>query len=197
MASQVSICNQAISRLGGNLITSIDDQSEEAQLCKANYDNIRAVVFQEQAWSFATARYVLPKVDDGAAYAGKSQFSSRYLLPSEIVNVIRASDNPDDRNTVSSEWRVEGEHIVTDSGSPLYVKAIIDVTDTSKFSPMFTQAFALRLASEICMAVTNSLNLQRSLMQEYGVVLGTAAVRDGMQGTPEQIRTKRYLRARR
>ena len=56
MASQVEICNDALRMLAGRSITSIDDDSAEARVCKALYPLTRDEMLDEFDWRFATTR---------------------------------------------------------------------------------------------------------------------------------------------
>lgn len=192
MASEVSISNRAIARVGGNLITSLDDASVEASVCKANFADIRDTVLEEHQWSFAIKRYLLPSSPKDNS---PSQYSNYFLVPSDVLNVIRAGGEPDDRNSNATNWRREGEFIVADE-TQLYVKAIVRITDPLKFSPMFSQALMLRLASEIAIPISKNSNLQKSLLGEYGQSVAAAATKDGQQGSSERIRSDRYIKVR-
>ena len=195
MASEVTICNQAISRLGGNLIISIDDTSTEAKLCKANYAELRDAVIQDRQWTFATERFLLPRVAPLPEDTDPNQFTHRYLIPPTVLTVIRASSEKDDRRPNPDPFRVEGEYITSDAAK-MYVKAIVQVVDPNKFHPMFRQALAVRLAAEICVALTASTKVQQALFGEYQALLLNAETVDGMQGTTERIRSSEYIAVR-
>ena len=195
MASEVSICNQAIGRLGGTLIISLADESTEAKLCAANYPQIRDVVMQDRAWTFATARFVLPQVAQSSDEANANQFDFKYLIPPAVLTIIRAGEEKDDRRVNPTPFRVEGQFIVSNAAI-MFVKAIVQVTDPNKMSPMFRQALTIRLASEICVALTASVKVQQSLFQEYQNLLLNAETVDGMQGTTERIRSGEYIAVR-
>lgn len=190
--SVTSICNKALSRLGANFIIDIDSETTEAQLCKANYDLTRDVVLEEHQWTFAIRRYELPKV---AGTDVTNQYANKYLLPTEVINVIRAGSEKDDRRPNPDNFRVENGHIVSDA-EKMYVKAVIRITDPQQYSPMFIQALAIRLASELAWPVVQNTNLAQGLLQEYARLLELAAQKDGQQGTTERIRSGRYVAVR-
>ena len=62
--SPVQICNISIGWLGGTLITSLDDGTNEANLCKATYEPSRDQVLEERNWTFATKRTSLNPIAD-------------------------------------------------------------------------------------------------------------------------------------
>lgn len=201
MASQVSICNQAISWLSGNLIISIDDEIVEAKLCKANYDNVRDAVLEEKAWTFATRRYILP----ASAESDDWGYAYRFPIPSEVILIIHATDKggvSDVGNTSfinqtdpNFDYRVEDGFIKSNS-SIIYIKAIVQVTDTSKFTNGFVQAFATRLAAEIAIPLTESKRLQEFYWALYQKKLQIAGAADGIQGKSDILKSTRFTRVR-
>lgn len=192
MASVTSICNQALARLGAPKIVNIDDDTESARLCKAVYDDLLGTVLEEHQWSFAIGRYELP-VTPGGGLPG--QFSNKFLIPVNVINIIRASDDADDRNSNATTWRVEGGYVVSDA-ERMYIKTVDRIIDPNAYTPMFRQAFAIRIAAEIAWAVTQSASVASGLLQEYARLMSLAAQKDGQQGTTERIRSGRYIKSR-
>lgn len=62
MATDLSICNSALIKLGANIITSLDQNSKEAILCKAQYPIVLARALQAHPWNFAIKRVTLQKM---------------------------------------------------------------------------------------------------------------------------------------
>ena len=190
--SHVSICNRALSRVGGSLITSLDDDGTPASLCNILYAGVRETVMQEFPWSFAIKRYSLAPV---AQKDPANPYGNKFLLPAKVSNVIWASDSSDDTIQNNLDWRLEGEHILANA-KHIYIKAVVSIDDPTKYDAMFVQAVVVRLAAELAIPIAASTELQQTLMREYGQSVTAAATKDGQQGRIEQIRTKRYLNAR-
>lgn len=191
MASQTSICNQALAKLGANPIINIDQESTEAQLCKTFYTDVLQAVLEEYPWTFATKRYELPK----SAETPPPPFAAQYLIPSNILAIVQASSNPDFTRINPTEWQVENGYIVSDSGT-MYIKAIIDVTDTRMFSAKFIRAFVSRMAAELSLPITQSREMHRQLMEEYGILLDRAISADGQQGRSRKYRSMQLIMVR-
>ena len=150
MPSKVSICNQALTLLGAATITSLDDDTREAKLCKIHYDNVRDSVLEAHDWSFAVRWYDLAPSADPPL----SEFANAYPLPTEVIRVLFVGQNykyPD-------FYQVEGQNVVTDS-SACRIQALISLDDPIQYSPLFIQAFAARLAAELAIPITNSRSL--------------------------------------
>lgn len=182
-STSVDISNLALSYLGGNRITSLEDESKEANLCKANYQPVLEAVLEAREWSFATCRFTSGSPASPAPVYG---FANAFQLDASVLRVLDVNDN-------DYEWQVEGRRIVTDQESVEY-RAICRIEDTSLLPPTFVQALASRLAAEIAIALTNSRTMQGQMLELYGVKLREAQASDGRQGTTKRIRGSRWRR---
>ena len=75
MATEVSICSNALRRLGDDPITSLTDNTERARLCNSFYEDTRDAVLRLHPWNFAITRTSLAKLSDAPAYGFSNQFS--------------------------------------------------------------------------------------------------------------------------
>jgi len=192
MTSEVDICNQALARIGASMLMAITDETREGQLCRAHYNSIRRVVLSEMQWTFATKRYVLSHLA-GEYPANKNYY--KFLVPSEVLNVLSVTDDGEDLHINTLDWTIEGKHIFAPA-TTIYMKATADYVDSNRYSPLFEQAFMLRLAAALANPMTANAALTQALLKEYGAVLRDASSRDGQQGRTERIRSKRYIISR-
>ena len=183
--TQVSICNQALSWLGANTITSIDDNTKEARICKANYDHLLLAVLEDGEWSFATRRYELtPKVETPVYGYGQS-----FAIPPDTINVLSVTDGLDHGSNVSDhemDWMIEGNVIVA-TADKIWVRTTHLIIDTVKFSPGFRQTFAARMAAEMAIHLTNSRSMAESMWGLYAQKKNQALANDGIQGRSEKL----------
>ena len=156
MASDVKICNMALSHIGAAArVSSISppDGSVEAGHCADFFDIARTELLEPGTWRFALKRAELAQVtnlSDTWTYA--------YALPSDCLRALRLltlgagltvfSDErlpaPSDR--AGADFDIEGETLYSNEPEAvlLYVR---DVTDTAKFTPSFTSTFSYLLGS--------------------------------------------------
>ena len=185
-ATEVKICNLALSWLAGNLIISLDDEIAEAQLCKANYELSRDAVLEAIAWTFATRRYRLTPEATGPAWGYAFQFT----IPAEIITLLEVTANSDTPNGANNlDWRREGNRILCDN-SVAYVKAIYREDDPARYPPNFVQAVAARLATEIAIPLTESVELMQNMEGKYKDRLVIAAGTDGIQGKVDVVESR-------
>jgi hypothetical protein len=186
---QVAICNLALGWVGSNPITSVDDASTTAELCKANWDAVRDAVLEAKAWTFAVERTSIAADATAPAYG----YTLRYQVPSTLLRVLEVDDGSGHGDI---EWVKEGQHLLTDQASPLYVRYLKRVEDTALWTPAFAMAVAYRLAFVLATPLTENRSLQSDLWTLYQKALKDAAHFDGMQGRAESTRVSelRYRR---
>jgi hypothetical protein len=194
MVSETSICNQALLWLGGNVITSLEEDSREAIWMKNNYPFIRDAVLEERMWTFATVRATSTVADLDA-------FGAMYVhpKPADWISIFRVYKNvsSQDQNNwqKSVGWRLE-ERSVLCPDPTIYMWGIKRISDTGAFSPLFTQALAARLAADAAIPLTENRSLQADMWNLYGVKLAEAATRDGQQGSNERVHSDSLVNAR-
>lgn len=192
--SEVSICNIALSWLGQPAITSLDDKSTNAELCKLNYPHLRDVLLSERQWVFAVLRHTSETADKPEFGEGfKHSIPPEYLRVSRVYRNVEAFDPNKWRTALG--WRREGEFIIAVE-EIIYMWGTQQLTDTGLFSPMFTQALAARIAADLCMSITENSTLQSKMYQLYLAKLSDAAASDAVQGANEVIQANRLLDAR-
>lgn len=206
--SPVAICNVALGWLGGNLIISLDDSSVEAKLCKANYVMLRDAVLEERAWTFAVKRLEPAQLIELPLYG----YDKAFQIPPEVIRVLQVSRAGADvtSGTVGGsflstvrggtglgretriDWDREGDQILCNNSERIYIRALIRIEDTTKFTPAFDQAFAARMAMELAIPIAGSRSLQKDMAQLYNNKIAMAAATDGMQGRSQNVRADAF-----
>jgi len=206
--SPVAICNLALGWLGGDLIISLNDPSVEAKLCKANFDLLRDAVIEEREWTFAVKRLEPAQLTDGPLYGWDKAFQ----IPVEVIRVLqvsRAGSVVDGALIEGSflsatrggtgtgretriEWNREEDKIMANNAERIFIRALIRIEDTTKFSPAFDQALAARLSMELAIPITNDRKLQQDMASLYSEKMRLAAATDGLQGRSQRVRADAF-----
>ena len=185
MASEVDICNIALSNLGERSINDRADENQRARACDNRFDDVRDLVLRSHIWNCALKREgPLPS----SATAPSWGYDYAYPKPAEMLRLIAVKEN-------EHAFKIEGDNIVTDS-STLNILYIERVTDTSKYDSLLVQAIALRLATEIGQDLTGKTELKENLMRKYREVLSEARSADAAEGTPQKIESDLWLQSR-
>jgi len=191
--SDISICNQALGWLGQKSITSFADDSECAQLCDLNYPVLRDAVLESRTWTFALRTQMLES-------ATSDEWNRGFLYPldSDWLVVLRVYDEPpgwSPKDNRQMRWVREGNAIVAEKGQA-YLWGVQRVLDTGRFTTLFAQALAARLAADLAITLTQNRQLQADMWSLYNDKLAEAAVRDGQQGRTERTTANTLVDAR-
>ena len=183
-ASPVAVCNLALSWLAGNRILSLDDDSDEARHCKANYDPSRRAVLEGREWTFAVKRAQLPALAEPPLFG----WTHKFLLPSDCLYTIGVY-NPQHANIPAppqTPHRIEEREVLANI-EIIHVKYILEIIDTNRFSPLFDQCLAAHIAMNIAIPLTENAKHYDRMATLYLHNLSEAAASDGLQGTREML----------
>lgn len=188
-SSSTQICNLAISWVAGKRITSLDDdQSTEAILCRENYDPSRKAVLEEREWTFALKRIVLNPMVDTPPFG----FSKQFKLPADCLKVVSCQD----ANLNDVEYVIEEDLILSDEAAA-YIRYTFDLTNTTKFSQLFTEALAAHIASKIALPLSKNRSLMADMLAKYDDHLERAISSSSLQGSREKLKRSQQERSRR
>jgi hypothetical protein len=187
MATEVSICNKALTSVGASTIISLDDNTTEAILCKAQYSDVRNAVLEEHNWTFATKWLDIPKL----ANPPLGEYRNAFPLPPEVIRVIFVGedfDHPD-------QWQLEQDMIRKD-GDTCKCQVLIRETNPNRYSPLFLEALSARLAMEFSLPLTNSATFYDRLANIYEEKMAKAKNNDSAQGRARKIKSSWLQSAR-
>lgn len=154
MASQVSICNRALSKIGDDIsILSLDDDIKQARYCKALYEDTLNFVLRSYAWKFAIKRYSLAPSMDVPTFGDETVFE----LPVDCLRVLSQKEN--------REFKLEGNRIYYDDNI-FEFWGITKITDTNKFDSCFVEVLSLYLAIDLCVPLTGDYQKKAQLQNE-------------------------------
>ena len=194
--SKTQIVNLALIELGQSPLNHIDDEKPSALIMRTVYDLVRDQVLRDYPWRFARKRANVASTGDNPAWSHDRGFNNEleevHSLPSDCLKCI--SLNGADIHT--DLWRVEGRTIVTSMAAPLELQYTRKVTEESEFDSSFVTAFALALAVKTCVRITEDKYKKEQLKEEYQRCLSDARSADGQEGTPRQVTTTGWERAR-
>lgn len=180
MASQVQICNLALSRLGASTITSLTDGTTEAKLCNTLFSDLADEVMVEGSWSTTINRASLARTTNTPAF----EYSYEHQLPVDpkCLKVL----NIDEDSPGSIDYRIEGDKLLSDE-TTIKIRYIARLTDTEDWGPLLTRAFISRLASELAYPLTGDNTKADIEFKRYKLFLSEGLAIDGQQGSKEVV----------
>jgi hypothetical protein len=195
MASQIEICNLALTELGQPHITALGS-GEAGRFFAANYENLLLAALRSHVWGFAKARASLPALTStpiGYAY--------EYALPEGYLRAIQVGDyspglsRTNYRDNEKELFAIEQGKILTDMAAPLYLQYIKRVSE-GMFDPIFVVAFACQLASSGCYRITNSNSKQDRVDQKLRETMDTARTIGAIEIPPKKLPDDEWVMSR-
>lgn len=190
--SDVGIVNIGLGEIGVQSIASLTEDSPVAIYVNSVYEYIRDEVLQSANWNFAKTRYKLAKNTTSPLYS----FDYAYTLPADFLRLdYNDPDDPvvypvgtygaNDRvyiyngtliiNNLKYIYRIETLPdgtlcLVTDydnSDQDIYIRYIRRETNPGKYSPLFANALAYRIAQRCAVKFKESLPTRNLMREEY------------------------------
>lgn len=179
MSSAVEICNLALMQLGETRISSLDDNTEIATLCKTAYDTVADEVMM-QGWACNTFRTSLAQLDETPSY----EFSYVYQLPTDPKCLKVVSIN--EIKPGLYDFRIENGKLLIDL-STVKIKYFGRLTEPEQYDPTLKQAIIDRLISILAYTVTGDKQLAQEAFKRYLMSLNDNQSHNGQQGATDVL----------
>ena len=157
MTNKTDICNLALLKIGKARLSNVDtDSSEQANVLRQVYNSCLKQILNENYWSFATFRAILPRSSEAPAFG----YSYKYILPTnpEFIRLISIEDSP--------EYSIENDGLHSNNAT-IKIKYVGFQNEVNKYLPSFITAFSTLLASELCFTMNGDKTLASDLYKKY------------------------------
>lgn len=191
--SKAQIVNLALAKNGSNnFITALSDNKTEAALASILYDDTRDAVLKDGAWKFAIRRAVLAASTTGPLFPTDLSY---FPLPVDCVHVLGTDDMDWYSGVYGYGWKREANNIMA-YGDTFNLLYIYRADNPSEYDSLFTQAFASRMAAEMCYAMTQNGNLYSAKMKIYENDVRLARHRGAIETSTQYVQANVYDVAR-
>lgn len=177
MTSSVSICSNALIRLGDKPISSFEDATDAASSCSNLYPAVRDEILRAHPWNCAVKRVLLAPLVEKPAF----DFAYQFQLPNDWVRTIQIGER-----RCSLNYTIEGRRILTDANSlPLvYVyQNNIESTWDGALIAVMTAAMTAVLAYPI----TQSASMQQTMEAKFQMTFRQAKAVNGQDDEDETL----------
>ena len=204
MASEVTICNMALARIGiDQTIEDLADTSARARACKLWYAHCRDFVLADAPWNWAMKVAPLAQVDGGSVPG----WSRLFRYPVDCLALRDLTDEGGSRQRINdwlsdlyvgNQWQTPrysfevrqdaseaGKVILTDVERP-YALYTVRVTDPAQFDVKFTDTLAWRIGMELAVTLRAEGGKQRDCAQMYVVSKAEAKTRYMNEQRPDR-----------
>lgn len=187
--SETTICNRALQLLGAKRISDIAEDSKNARACDNCYETIRDAVLSDHPWNFAIQRHSLAADADEPEWGRANSFT----LPAGCLKPL--PPYPED-NFVERDWVVENGKILTDEDAPLYLRAVMQITEVGQMHPLFVEYLAHEMALAMCEELTQSNSKKEALRTARNEILSRARRANAIENVPIDAPTDSWITGR-
>lgn len=193
MASDVSIANRALTKLGADRILLLTDETQAARTINSMYADVRDAEIQRYHWKFSIKRTSLSALVAAPAWG----YDYQYQLPADYLGLIQVGEYyARSLNDKTAPWSVEGGMILTNLDAPLKLRYKARIENAAAFDPLFVEVLACKLAMEACETLTQSGSKYDAASQGYKFALSEAARQDAIENPPDEYPWGTWLGSR-
>lgn len=182
-ASNVSICNTALTALSSSRIVALTEDSENARKCNAIFETVRDDLLEQHNWNFAKRQKALGLLTTSPIL----DWDFSFQLPTDCIRVMRLQYDAD--------FQVYGDKLYTNE-SEATIEYFAQITNPAEFSKGFVSALAARIARDLAYGISQSSTVQAAMEVNYKAALANAKASDAQAGTPQPVRRSRLKDAR-
>ncbi len=189
MASEVSICNEALDILGAARITLLTEASVNAREMNACYTELRDRELEKHRWHFAVTRATLAADATEPAF----DYDYAYLLPADCLRVLMP-------NRTNLDWQMENHNgsraILTNEGDSIDLVYVKKITDPNVMVPTFRGALAASMAWLKCEKITQSNSKKADAQNYYRFQIAEARRTNALQRIADEAPEDTWITAR-
>jgi len=142
MTTKTDLCNQALSLIGADSITSFEENTSTARRMKTIYDTSRKALLRLHPFQCAVKRIKLSPITAQPEFGYNYQFQ----LPDNLIRII---------NTNTEDYVIEADRLLSNSNQ-LNLIYVFDNKNEESYDSLFIECLVLYLAYKISKAITGS-----------------------------------------
>lgn len=175
MATQVSICSNALLLLGAKTINSLDEGTDRATLSSNLYDSLRDDMLRSHPWNCAVKRVLLAPDTDVPAF----DYGAQFTLPADWLKTL--SVGPDGYEV---DYKHESGKILA-NGTSLALRYIFRNEVEATWDAMLVRAMELKMAAEMAYPITASASMADMMHNKLLQHMKAARAVDGQDDPPQ------------
>ena len=180
MPSETDICNQALTIVGDQRISSLDDDNNRARIADLFYADTRDAMLRAHPFGFAKTRSALALMSTTPPF-GIYGYQFKLPVSPKCLRVLEI----DEDYPGQIPYSVEGRKLLCNetTASIIYIGQI---TETGLFDAMFTDCLVARLAMSFALALTKQKTIVEMTAKIYEMRIQETKTTDGLEA-PKQV----------
>ncbi len=185
--TDIDICSNALIRVGASSISSFDEATAEAEVAKNLYNIIKNSLISSYPWNFSLKQARLNKL----SFVPQADFRYAYLLPNDCLRVVSCGNDAKSRGL---EYVINGKSLYSNVDNAI-ISYVADIKEDVMPS-FFVELLIGKLASDFCIALTESTSRADFLNKRYEDDFKRAKLLDAQQATPKKFEDFTLINAR-
>lgn len=177
MTSSVSICSNALIRLGDKPISSFEDGTSAAKRCAILYPSIRNAMLRAHPWDCARKRVVLAPLSTVPAF----DYAYQYQMPADWLRTLQIGDR-----RCALDYVIEGKQILTDAKSLPLVYIWRNEIEAS-WDDTLVELMTAKMTSVLAYPITQSASMEQVKETEFQQLFKQAKAVNGQENQPETL----------
>lgn len=187
MATDVSICSNALLMLGDRAISSLTPSdptqaTDAVTLCANIYPQVRDSVLRAHPWNCAVKRVVLaPDTLTPVEAANLFDYTYRFSIPDDWLRTLQVG-----KLNEGVDYQIEGRKILCNE-SVFYIVYVFRNTIEGTYDSMLVQCMTLAMKAALAYAITKSTSMAEACQVELKDALKHARAVDGTENPPDTL----------
>lgn len=174
ISSDVDVCNAALQMLGLDPITSLTDETTEADFCNLHYPIIRNSYLQSYSWRFATGQQQLSLTADTPLFGWTYVFQ----LPTNMLRLEKISAS-------ALAFDIQGKKLLCNADE-VYIEALFELGEEN-YPDYFLEALILKFAAHAALPLMEDADKAKELGAQFSEANLRARRTDAWQHPPKKI----------
>jgi hypothetical protein len=184
MASEITICTNALLQLGSQPISSFTDGTDNALLCSNLYPQTRDGVLASAPFNRAIKRVSLAP----SAVVPVWGYAFAFDMPGDLLTLLEV-------DTLGNH-KVENGQILADE-NPLFIKYTFRNENVPSYSALMIEALTWAMMAVLAYPITKSTTKSTEINTIYLTRLRIARTVDAQEDSPDEMGESQLVRARR
>jgi hypothetical protein len=186
VATDVSICSNALLMLGDESIADFNEESKRAELCENLYPQVRLAVLRSHPWNCAVKRVALAPDVTAPAF----DYAYAFNVPDDWLRTLQVGQYGCEVN-----HQHEARQILADD-NPLYLRYVFANLNEATWDAMLVHGVSLAMKAALAYPITKSASLATACLADAESFLKSCRAVDGQDDPPETLGDFPLLSAR-
>lgn len=153
MATDISICSNALLMLGDKPIASFDEGSDRARTAANLWPDVRDSVLRSHPWNCAVKRVTLLPLSDAPDF----DYAYRFTLPGDWLRTLSVGELG-----FTDDWRIEGRELLANY-TPCKLRYIFRNTVPATYDTLLVDLLTVTMAARMAYPITQSAALAQEM----------------------------------